>query len=398
MDEQPHLTQTAGSTQPGRRDQATLPRLHLEAGLVVFLALVLAVFVAVHHYLDARFDFGVFYYAAHMVMDGARQALYDAGAQHVFQARFHRPPAMLFRNPPFALLPMLPLAALPMLAAFAVWTAICFALLYVSLKVLEIETAVVFGNWPLLLSLAYVPVMASFLHGQFSLVILASYVFAYAEWRAGRRFWGGAILSIATLKVQLVLGFVAVLLLKRKGRELGGFVCGCAALLGVSALIAGLPAVLSYPAFLLHGEGNLANEFANMANWHGLLYLLHIDRPWLEIALSIVTIVWAAHAWKDLDRGFAAAMLAAMLVSYHFNPQDLALTLAPFYLAVKTGILPRQRVPLVVMLALFVTMMMVVAYAPLSLLALPIAAALWQFGRDATIAESAVDVVSNESA
>jgi hypothetical protein len=377
------LKSTQDGTDSPQSTRNSEPRLHLEAGLIVFLALVLAVFVAVHHYLDARFDFGVFYYAAHMVLDGSRHALYDAGVQHVFQARFHRPPAMLFRNPPFALIPMLAIAWLPMLAAFAVWTAISFALLYLSLKVLEIETAAVFGNWPLLLSLAYVPVMASLLHGQFSLVILAAYVFAYAQWRKGRSFWGGAILSIATLKVQLVLGFVVVLLLKRKWKELGGFAVGCAALFGISVLIAGLQATLSYPAFLLHGEGNLANEFANMANWHGLLYLLHIDRPWLELVLSILTIAWAARAWKDLDRGFAAAMLAAMLVSYHFNPQDLALTLAPFYLCVKTGLLPRKRIPVVVLLALLVTMIMVVCYAPLSLLAIALAAALWWIGKDA---------------
>jgi hypothetical protein len=38
---------------------------------------------------------------------------------------------------------------------------------------------------------------------------------------------------------------------------------------------------------------------------------------------------------KDLDTGFSAGILASMLVSYHFYPQDLSLILIPLFLAAK---------------------------------------------------------------
>jgi hypothetical protein len=355
-------------------------RMHLDSSLLIFLTLVLTIFVVVHHHLDARFDFGVFYYAAHMVLDGSRHALYDFGAQHVFQAHFHRPPETLFRNPPVTLIPILIIAKLPMLVAFSVWTALEMALLILSLKRLEIETKISYGNWPILLSLAYVPVMGCMLHGQFSILILASYVFAYSQWRRGRRFIGGAILSIATLKFQLVIGFIAVLLLKRKWRELGGFATGSAVLLILSAFITGIPALLTYPKFVLHSDSPIS-ELNRYANWQGLLSLFGQNHLWLAVLLSIVTVLWAAWTWEnDLDRGFCAAILASMLVTYHFTPQDLALSLIPFYLCAKTGLLPQSRIPLFVFLSLLVTTMMVADDIPLALLSIPLIVALWWVG------------------
>ena len=354
--------------------------MRLDAGLLCFLALVLAVFVAVHHYLEPRFDFGVFYYAAHMVLDGSRHALYNFDAQHAFQIRFNRPPDTLFRNPPFALLPILCIAKLPLLVAFSIWTAVSFVLLYVSLKTLESETGVCYGNWPILLSLAYVPVMASFLHGQFSLLVLASVVLAYAQWKKGQLFLGGLILSIATLKFQLVIGLVAVLLLKGKWRELAGFASGCAVLLAISVFITGIPALLAYPSFVLHSDTPIS-ELPHMANLQGFLSLIGLNHVWILILLSVLTVLWAARAWTDVDRGLLAAILAGMLVSFHLTPQDLSISLVPIYLSVKTGVLPRSRFPLFVFVVMIVLMIWVGTYMPIAILAAPIAAALWWVGR-----------------
>lgn len=350
--------------------------LRLDGALIVSLALILAIFLAIHLYLDARYDFGTFYYAAHMVLDGSRHALYDRGVQSAFQIRYHRPPDMVFRNPPFALIPILPLAKLPVAAAFTVWTAFCFMLLFVSLKILENETHLFFGNWPMMLSLVFVPVMANFLHGQFSLVVVASYAVAYACWRGGKLTLGGAVLAIATIKFQLVIGLVAVLLLKRRWRELAGFACGSVLLLLISGWMVGIPSLLSYPNFVLHGDLPIS-ELPHMANWQGLLTINGIDHPALLIPLSLTTIVWAAWSWKDLDRGFAAATLAAMLVSYHLTPQDLSLALVPFYLSIKAGALPRARVPVFAFLSIVTTMAMIISHVPLAFLAIPLATAFW---------------------
>ena len=359
-------------------------RIHLDSGLIATLAVALIVFVIVHHQLEARFDFGNFYYAAQMVLDGARHALYNLETQRIFQARFHPGTNLPFRNPPFALLPILCLAKLPMLAAYAVWITVSLALLYQSFKVLEFESGLYFGNWPILLSLVYLPVMGCILHGQYSIAVLACLVFTYAQWKKGRLFVGGAILSIATLKFQLVLGLVAVLVLRRKWREIAGFISGCAVLFTISALITGVRELLAYPAFLLHNEQNLANEFSQMANWNGLLTICGVHSVPLELTLSAATVLWAAWVWTDLDRGFTAAVLAAMLVSHHLTPQDLTLTILPIYSAANAAVLPRRFIAMVALSMLCLTLIMTILDAPLGLLAIPLIAALCWLGRDAT--------------
>jgi hypothetical protein len=373
--------QAPGADQNERRDKTQNDRLRANASLLVFLACILAIFTAVHQYLEQQFDFGVFYYAAHMVLDGSRHALYDLNTQHAFQALFHRPPDTLFRNPPIALLPILPLAKLPIVAAFAIWTAVSFALLFFSLKILQDETGISYGNWPVLLSLAFAPVLSNFLHGQFSLIIVAVYAATYALWRRGRLFLGGLVLAIATIKFQTVIGFVLILTIRRRGKELAGFFTGSAVMLAVSIWMVGPRALISYPYFVLHSDTPLS-ELPHMANWQGLLAILGIGNPAWLIVLSLATVAYAASVWKDLDHGFAAAMLAAMLASFHLTPQDLSLCLVPFYLAIRTGALPKARVPAFTLCSILGTLAMVAMHAPLALLALPLSLAMYWIGSE----------------
>ncbi len=183
------------------------------------------------------------------------------------------------------------------------------------------------------------------------------------------------------MKFQLVIGFVLVLLLKRKWRELGGFAIGSAILLALSILITGIPSLMAYPRFLQHSEGGIGSEPGNMANWRGLLSLFGPDHiAWL-LVLSILTVFYAAWAWRSLDRGFSAAVLATMLVSSHFNPQDLSLSLLPFFLAAKAGILPPSRIPLCAFFVLFAPMGLAAVGVSYAWLAILLAAALGWIGR-----------------
>ncbi|MGB7984993.1 MAG: glycosyltransferase family 87 protein [Terracidiphilus sp.] len=364
--------------------KAQKTHIHLDAGLFIAMAVALAGYVVIHRPNVARCDFGNFYFAARMVLDGARHALYDLDTQRIFQARFHPGTTLPFRNPPFALLPILCLAKLPELTAYTIWIAASFALLYQSFKVLAVETGVFFENWPILLTLLYMPLISCMLHGQYSCVVLACYVLAYAQWKKGRAFVGGAILSIATLKFQLVLGMVAVLVLRRKWREIAGFVSGCAVLLIISAWITGVRELLAYPNFLLHNELGLADEFSTMANWKGLLTICGAYSVPLELTLSVATILWAAWVWKDLDRGFAAAVLAAMLVSHHLTVSDLTLTILPVYLGVKAVALPRRFIIGIALFLCFLPWALAFMHAPFALLGIPSIVALCWLGRGAT--------------
>jgi hypothetical protein len=356
--------------------------IRLDARLLLFLAALVPIITAIHAAGDTHFDFGVFYYAAHMVLDGSRHSLYDLSAQRVFQAQFHRPPTQLFYYPPIALIPFLCIAELPIELAFGLWTVASLAVVVWSVSVLARVAGVRYGNLPILLSLAFLPVSTNLAHGQVALLILGAYVLTYSLWRKERLFLGGFVLAIATLKFQLVIGFAAVLLLKRKWRELAGLSAGSALALAISVLITGVSSLRMYPAFVRHSEGGVGSEPSKMANLRGLLSLFGGEHTALLIGLSAVTILWAAYAWKDLDSGFSAAMLAAMLVSYHLNPQDLSLSLVPFFLASRAKILPSSKVPTAAFLILLAPMALAAVNAPYALLAILLAGALVWIGKD----------------
>jgi hypothetical protein len=347
----------------------------INAGLIIFLAMVLVIVVAVHQHLEQQFDFGVFYYAAHMIVDGKGHELYDLATQHIYQLQFHRPPDTLFRYPPIALIPILPLTMLSMVAAFAVWTAICMGFLVVSVRIFERETDLRFGNWPVLLGILFVPVLDCLLHGQYSILIVMFYALAYQQLRKGRGFWGGALLGLATLKFQLVIGFVPIFLLKRKWRELAGFSAATAVLVAISLWMTGIQALHQYPHFALHAELPV-NELPHKANWQGLLSFIGQQGSIWVALLSIATIIWAARAWTNLEHGFCAATLAAMLVSYHITPQDLSLAIVPFFVAVNAGILPRERVPLFTAIGMGILLLFMMIQIPMAFFALVLAAAL----------------------
>jgi hypothetical protein len=348
----------------------------LDRKLLLVLLFVLAGVAIAHRLGDAHFDFGEFYYAAHMILDGARHALYDLPTQHAFQAQFHRPANLTFRNPPFALIPFLPIAKLPIEVAFIIWTAISLALFFLSVRALARHAGLRYGNWPILLSLAFAPVAWNLGHGQLSFVVLSSYILTYSLWQRGRFFLGGLVLSIATFKFQLVVGFVAVLLLKRKWREVLGFTTGGAILLAISIAMTGIATLLRYPSFIRATEGDVGSEPHEMASWRGLLSLVGVDH-WIVIAaLSLLTVLFAARLWKDLDTGFAAAILAAMLVSYHFLLQDLSLFLIPVFLGVRLGF-PKERLLPLALLALLIPETLGALGARYALLAIPLALCLW---------------------
>jgi hypothetical protein len=359
----------------------------ISLGLAFFLGCILAALVVAFHVESPRLDFGVFYYAAHMVLDGARHELYSVSAQHAFQMRFHRPPTQLFVYLPPALIPYMPLALLPMPAAYVVWAIVSLGLLVLSVRVLAAEAGVHQGDWPVLLSLAFMPVFSCLAHGQISILVLTVYVAVYVLWKNDRPFLGGAVLAIVLIKLQLVAGFAAVLLLRRKWRELGGFAAGAAAMLCVSALMTGFQGLLAYPVLLRqltdpasrlrHDALAITSEPHNMANWRGLVDLTmgphHVP---LVLGLSLLTLVWAAWTWRDLETGFSAALLATMLTSFHFHPQDLTLCLAPMFLSRTSGLLPAPMFFYVAIAGLAAAAVIAAFALPFALFAIPLAAGL----------------------
>jgi hypothetical protein len=101
------------------------------------------------------YDFGIFFYAARMVWDGARTSLYDLHVQHAYQLQYGRPAGFNFVSPPFVLIPLLPFVLLPRWIAFLVWTVLMLALLAVAIRGLCLKTGLRYGNWPVFLYAGY---------------------------------------------------------------------------------------------------------------------------------------------------------------------------------------------------------------------------------------------------
>ena len=112
------------------------PCIRMDGKLLFVLFGVVVAVAAAHQAWDAYFDFGIFYYAAHMVLDGARQSLYDLPTQRAFEIQFHRPVGFFFCHPPAARIPFLPIARLPMEVAFIILTVASVALLVLSVRIL----------------------------------------------------------------------------------------------------------------------------------------------------------------------------------------------------------------------------------------------------------------------
>jgi hypothetical protein len=350
--------------------------------LLVFLCIVVAVISITHFAGEAHYDFGIYRYAARMVWDGAGGSLYDVNAQRAYQLRYGRPSYFFINYSPLSLVPFLPLALLPPPVDFVVWTMVSIALVVVTVVSLCRRLEFRFANWPVLAAIGFTPVACTLAHGQLSILVMAALVWCYCLSKDGRPMTAGAVLAIATVKPQAIAGFICVLLLKRRWRELAGFALACIPLAVLSWLLVGVRGLVHYPAFLAQCKDLMPPlEPFSMANLRGLVVMLSGgEHPWIVIALSLAVLTAAAAFWKDLDSGFAAATLASILVSYYLYTQDLTIALLPLFLGIKRC--APARTGYLALFALFAPLTLLsVGHRYFALLALPVLAMLVWVGR-----------------
>ena len=372
-----------------------MPDSRIDRPLIFFLAAVLLLVTGIHltgwqfllgspsqrHTMPgAQFDFGVYRYAARMIVDGQGHSLYDMNLQRDYQTRYRGTQYSFFNYPPYSLLPFLPLARLPLPLAFMLWTGVNLALIVGVIAALCRRLGMNQGNWPVLATLAFMPVWAALVNGQLSILTLAGFTWSYALWQDKRRMAGGAALGLAAFKPQLVAGFVCILLLQKRWRELAGFSLVCLPLAVVSVVLVGVGGLLRYPSFIRQAEQPMPGlEPAKMANIRGLMSLFsRVEHPWAVILVSIALLILAAWLWNDSGSGFAIAVCASALVSYHFFPSDLAMAVLPLFLAVPQ--LPARSAQVLVALALTAPVLLAgwgFAWLALGLLALLVWAAWW---------------------
>jgi Glycosyltransferase family 87 len=316
-------------------------------GALFFLAGAAALVMHFHIKLEGptvRWDFQQFYTVAHMIADGQGSRIYDFSAQAEFQMRYVDAsrtvdfPDWPFLYPAATALLFVPLIWLPLNVAYGVWIAVNLLLLWRVVQLLQQEAILPDNDWPLIVAITSAPVVVCLMHGQLSILVLFLYTSSFVLARRNRAFLAGLVVGLAAIKFQLILGFVLIMLLRRCWRFVAGAVTGGAGVAAISALVVGPRQFLKYPEFLHHYAYHPRVAMPDvMVNIRGLLRLAEGHEPGIAIvaAISAAVIVGAAVFWRDEERGFALALIVAVITSYHAYPQELTLLLLPLALALK---------------------------------------------------------------
>jgi hypothetical protein len=314
-------------------------------GLVSFVAVVIG-FCDSNFRRDAKhLDFRAFYAAGQMVADGDGSRLYDHQAQREYQRRAI--PDLEREVYPFpymaaAAVLYVPFTWMSLRAAYDAWCVLSAVLLAGSLELLR-RTILPRTQlqWLLPFSFVYVPVGAAFVNGQTSILMLAIYTVSFALLLQKRDLAAGAVLGLAVIKFNFVLPFILVAALARKFGLIAGFAIGATLLFGVSVAVVGFQFPILYGRFLTAyaiPTGITTVWPQGMPNLRGLLFLvLGREAPLPILAVASVPMLWlATRAWQNAANGFAAALLAALLMSYHANLHDLVLLLIPVFVMART--------------------------------------------------------------
>lgn len=294
-------------------------------------------------------DFSLTYVGAKIEHDGLGPNLYDITLQkQIRDSLFQHPSPLFFEHPPFEALLFSPLAALPFRTAYAIWAAFNAALWLSLFIALRKHLA-----WPadnlgyLFFWVLFAPLWVALYQGQSSILLLALYSIAFATLRTGRDVLGGVALGLGLFKLQFVLPFAFIFLLRKKWRFLFGFALS-SILLGILSLFAvGWSGIVAYVRFLLAIGGNPQNESygsaVDMPTIHGMVYAIlgHvISRNAVNlvvVVLSVQLLGFVALRWKHIhaptssDLMFAAAIAAALVSGSHMFTHDFSpLILAMF--------------------------------------------------------------------
>lgn len=313
-------------------------------------------------------DIRPYYTGGAIVLNGDGARLYDLETQwrtqqNAFPALTNRADLLPFLAPPFVAAPMAFLAILPVKVAFLVW----LACNWVFLALLTQRFAQVLSPLGRRSQIAVIvacvmcaPVFVTLLQGQWALVLALSSFFAWQSLRATRDFRGGLWLALWLFKPQLLLIPLAILLWKKQGRALAGFVAGSAFLGIVSFLLIGFEGLKKY-AQLLKTASGWNHQFGvrpeAMYTWRGFLHNLTDQTNfwwWLGVLLMLGVLAWAWRgAWPlgksgetatsstrcapetDLSRFdacWAMTIFASLFCSPYLYYHDLTLLLVPVLL------------------------------------------------------------------
>jgi hypothetical protein len=306
-------------------------------------------------------DFSLTYVGARIVHAGLGARLYDINFQRqVRDSLFEHPNALFYEHPPFEALLLSPLAALPFRTAYMFWgffnAVVWLALMFFLRQYLP---------WPredlayLCLWFLFAPIGVALFQGQSSIVLLVLYAATFVELQNEKQFSAGIWLGLGLVKLQFVLPFAFIFLVRRKWRFLAGFASSSFFLVVLSLLAVSWRGVVGYAQLLSDVNNNPQNlsygAAVDMPTIYGFVHAMvsktigHTELNLVVALLSIALLVFVARRWgtggerEGDDLIFASAVAASLLAGSHMFTHDFSPILLALFLTGAT--FPSRQYP-----------------------------------------------------
>jgi hypothetical protein len=303
--------------------QVVLGLLPLLLGIQILVAVVF-VPIALH----GNADFRGFYAAGYLLRTGQGRELLDYDLLKQVEDSRISPfeQAMPAIHPAYEYLLIAPFTWFSYQTAYFIWMGINIVLLAVCYARLKLWV----DHWLLLaLMLGFVPIGATLMHGQDSILLLFLAVMAYRR----SDFIAGLLIGLGAFKFNVVLPVAVIYLIWKRWNFVAGFAASSIPCALVSIRLVGIRTSLNYlrtvpGAKQFHGG-------AAMPNLHGVAeVLLGGDTRLAAIVAVVLAILFFGIAWKK-QPSLETALLLIPLTSYYLMLHDLALLLLPISLGLR---------------------------------------------------------------
>lgn len=303
------------------------------------------------HFIDGQSDFRAFYAAGYILRTGQSFKLYDYEFQHDIQDRIVGGDLTLpFIHMPHEAALFVPLSLLPYKPAYILYGLLNLGLLALCYRLLRpMIVPSVYGWLPFALFAAFLPIAATILEGQDSILFLTLLTLASVSLERNNDLLAGCFVGLCLFKFQLAVPIALLFLIWKKWKFAVGFVVTALFSLLASLATIGLDGMKQYVRTLVAISLHLNSQSqrtkfgvypAAMANVRGLVHGLlqnHLPATSLFIIVAGLSLAVVALAARSSHQAMSVAITAAILVSYHSMNHDLTIMLIPIAAALNSA-------------------------------------------------------------
>jgi len=295
-------------------------------------------------------DFRHLYTAGYMVRTGHQGELYDYVTEQRFQdERVSRESiALPFNHVAYESLIFVPYSFFSYRSGYFLFLGTNILLLALAMRLLAPWTRNLRSMllWlPAAMFFTFLPVVAAFMQGQDSIILLLLFSGAFVLLSSERFLCAGLLVGLGLFKFQIVIPLALLFMLWRRWRFVGGFALSAATVLAASFFLVGAGEMNVYAHSLLSmsvretavDQAKFNINPIMMPNLRGLIsasFGSFVPFMWTQVlnaVASLAGLLWIA--WRgtrrDATQQFILAVSAGALLSYHLIIHDHSILLIP---------------------------------------------------------------------